>query len=807
MAVKVRTKETEKKGDPLLPLRDIVVFPGMVTPLFVGREKSIKAVDYAIEKNDSMIMLSAQKTAGEENPNEDGIYNIGCLCQIMQIFKMPDETVKIMVEGISRATILDYVSTSPLFIVKSKEFAHKPYKVVPAKIEAVMRNVKSLFDKYIILEHRFQPGHIISVADIGNPDSLVDTVMSHINAKTALRQLILSEASAEKRISMLIKFLKEEIEILQIEKKVKGRVKKQMDKSQKEYYLNEQMKAIQKELGKADAKSDHSEYRSRILKCEMPETVESKALKELAKLELMPPMSAEGTVVRNYLDWLLDLPWTKRTSDNLNTQEALTVLNEDHYGLEDIKERVLEFLAVKQLSKTGKSPILCLVGPPGVGKTSLGKSVARALGRKFVRVSLGGIRDEAEIRGHRKTYIGSLPGRIIQSMKKAGTINPVLMLDEIDKMSSDFRGDPSSAMLEVLDPEQNKTFSDHYLEVDYDLSNILFITTANMLNPIPIPLLDRMEVLEISGYTEKEKLEIGKMFLVPKQLKENGLSTKELKFTDKAILKLINSYTREAGVRNLEREISSICRKTARKLVEKKKYPVKPNPADIVKYLGPEKYRHETTEEHEEPGFAIGMAWTRVGGDIMNVEVSVVEGKGKLILTGKLGDVMKESAQAALTYIRSRATQFNLKKDFYAKSDIHIHFPEGAIPKDGPSAGITMVTAMVSAFCKVPVRHDVSMTGEVTLRGKVLPIGGLKEKVLAAHRAGIKEIIFPIENKKDLEKIPGNVIEEIKFTPVASMDEVLMVAMSGSVFVEPKKKVRKSGGQVSGNLSNPAGVN
>jgi ATP-dependent Lon protease len=514
----------------------------------------------------------------------------------------------------------------------------------------------------------------------------------------------------------------------------------------------------------------------------MPKEIETKALKELGKLEQMPPMSAEGTVVRNYLDWLIDVPWKKKSKDSLDTLEAKKILDEDHHGLEDVKERILDYLAVKKLSKSGRGPILCLVGPPGVGKTSLGKSVARALGRKFVRLSLGGVRDEAEIRGHRRTYIGAMPGRIIQSMKKAETVNPVMMLDEIDKMSMDFRGDPSSALLEVLDPEQNKNFSDHYMEVDYDLSSVLFMTTANLLDNIPGPLLDRMEVLQIAGYTEDEKLQIAKDFLYKKKLEEHGLTPEQLTLGDSAIRKIIRNYTREAGVRNLEREIATVCRKVSRKVVEKKKYNASPTAAELSKYLGPEKFRIEKAEIHNDPGHAMGMAWTSVGGEIMNIEVSIVPGKGKLLLTGKLGDVMKESAQAALTYIRSRAELFQLPDDFYLNSDIHIHVPEGAIPKDGPSAGITMVSAMVSALCKIPVRHDVSMTGEVTLRGKVLPIGGLKEKVLAAHRAGIKEIVYPKENRKDLEKIPDKVLKAIKFTALDSMDDVLKAVMTESVF-------------------------
>ncbi len=796
------------KGDrlPLLPLRDIVIFPDMVAPLFVGREKSIKAVDYAMAHG-NLILLATQKSAGNENPTAKSIYKTGCICEIIQVFKMPDGTVKIMVEGLARSPIIEYLSSSPFFMVKAKPVFAQALKSDSLKFEAVIRGVKSLFEKYLKMETRLQPETAMLIGEIKEPEELSNAIMAHLVLETQQRQSVLSETNLEKRFGMIASFLEKEVEILHIEKKVKGRVKRQMDQSQKEYYLNEQIKAIQKELGRADIKNESEEFREKIARAGMPKDTETKALKELSKLDQMPPMSAEGTVVRNYLDWLTDIPWKKKSRDRLDTLEAKKILDADHYGLGDVKERILEYLAVKKLSKSGRGPILCLVGPPGVGKTSLGKSVARALGRKFIRVSLGGIRDEAEIRGHRRTYIGALPGRIVQSMKKAGTINPVMMLDEIDKMSIDFRGDPSAALLEALDPEQNKNFSDHYLEVDYDLSSILFITTANLLHPIPSPLRDRMEVIEISSYTEDEKLGIAKNFLVPKQLKEHGLSKKQLTFGDELLGKIISGYTQEAGVRNLEREISSVCRKVARKVVENRQFNSMPTADAACEYLGPEKFRQEKAEMHNETGFAIGMAWTQAGGMIMHVEVSVVPGKGKLILTGKLGEVMRESAQAALSYIRSRAKRFGLKSDFYSKSDIHIHLPEGAIPKDGPSAGITMVSAMVSAFCNTPVRHDVSMTGEVTLRGRVLPIGGLKEKVLAAHRAGIKEIIFPKENEKDLKKIPKKILSNIKFTPVSSMDEVLSVAMVKPVFVKSNgDKVRKKKAP-SGGIGHQPGIN
>ena len=774
---------------PLLPLRDIVIFPGMMVPLFVGRDKSINAVEYALD-NGSIIMLSTQKSAKKEDPDKNDIHTTGCVSEIMQVFKMPDGTVKIMVEGLERAEITSIRADEKMLMAEVKDKAQAKSNPSKIELEALSRSLKDNFGKMVRADSNIPLSTETDVLETSHPEDLGDLIMSHISLDTNKRQEVLAEPDLKKRLEKILGHLESEIEILQIERKVKGRVKKQMDKSQREYYLNEQMKAIHKELGRSDTKSEIQELSDKVKKANMPADIETKALKELGKLEQMPPMSAEGTVVRNYLDWLLDVPWSKRSRDILNTKRAKKVLDDDHHGLEEVKERILDYLAVRKLSGSGRGPILCLVGPPGVGKTSLGKSVARAMGRKFVRLSLGGIRDEAEIRGHRRTYIGALPGRIIQSMKKAGTVNPVVMLDEIDKMSMDFRGDPSSALLEVLDPEQNKNFSDHYLEVDYDLSEVLFITTANMRDRIPMPLLDRMEVLRMSGYTEYDKLKIAANFLVPKQLKEHGLKKKDLVFSDQVISTIMRHYTREAGVRNLERVTAKICRKIVRSVVEKKKYSRILKSSDIKKLLGPEKFRVEMAQAHKETGFAIGMAWTETGGEIMNVEVSVVPGTGKLTLTGKLGDVMRESAQAALTYIRSRAHRFSLKSNFYSKSDIHIHVPEGAIPKDGPSAGITMASAMVSAFCKVPVRHNVSMTGEITLRGKVLPIGGLKEKVLAAHRAGIRKVVFPAENSRDLEEIPKIIRKDIDFSPVESMDDVLKTVMTEPVFKRKPGKVR-----------------
>ncbi|MEE8484650.1 MAG: endopeptidase La [Nitrospinota bacterium] len=791
---------------PLLPLRDIVVFPTMAVPLFVGREKSIRAVEFAIE-HDNLIMLSAQKSAQKEDPKPDDIYEVGCIAEVAQIFKMPDGTVKIMVEGLVRAKITDYKSTEPLFVVDSKKLTRIETKKGDRELEVLVRSVRELFPSYVKAGHRMPMEILDTLTGIEDPEELCNAVLAHVVFNVADRQAILKETDIKKQFKKLADCLEKEIDIQRIEKRLKGRVKKQMDKTQRDYYLNEQIKAIQKELGHSDAQSEIGETRERIKKSKMPKDVEFKALKELRKLEQMPPMSAEGTVVRNYLEWLLDVPWSKRSKDNLDTKRAKKVLDEDHFGLQKIKERIVDYLAVRKLSKSGRGPILCFVGPPGVGKTSLGKSIARALGRKFVRVSLGGIRDEAEIRGHRRTYIGALPGRIIQSMKKAGTVNPVIMLDEVDKMSVDFRGDPSSALLEALDPEQNNSFSDHYLEVDYNLSGVMFITTANVLHTIPAPLLDRMEVLRIAGYTEHEKMKIASNFLLPKQMKEHGLKRAQAAFSDGILTRIVRHYTREAGVRNLERTLAKVCRKIVRKVVEKKKYNPEINSAGLSKFLGPIKFRSEKAEAHNEVGFALGLAWTETGGEIMNIEVSVVPGKGKLTLTGKLGDVMRESAHAALTYIRSRAKRFGLSPSFHAKNDIHIHVPEGAIPKDGPSAGITMAAAMVSAFCKVPVRHGVAMTGEVTLRGKVLPIGGLKEKTLAAHRAGIRNLVIPIDNKRELEEIPGNIRKEIKFLPVESMDEVLGIVMTEPVFMAKKKVRQKKKPPSSRRLNADIGIN
>jgi ATP-dependent Lon protease len=773
---------------PLLPLRDIVVFPRMLVPLFVGRGKSIAAVNYAVQHG-NIIMLTVQKNSSDEAPDKTGLHDVGCLGEIMQMSELPDGTMKIVVEGLVRVAVSSYVSEHPLFMVEARHF---PNELEPGdpEVEALVRSIKILFEKYVKMGTHFPPDVLSQVNEIEDPNEIVNFTMRHLAIKAGERQAVLAEPRTKLQLESVFVMMEKEIEIIKIENRVKGHVKRQMGQSQREYYLNEQMKAIQKELGRSDQKSDIEEIREKIKKACMPKDVETKAEKEVNKLDQMAPMSAEGTVVRNYLEWLTDVPWNTRSTDKLDTKAAKKILDEDHYGLEKIKDRILDYLAVRKLSKTGRGPILCLVGAPGVGKTSLGKSIARALGRKFERVSLGGVRDEAEIRGHRRTYIGAMPGRIIQSMKKAGTVNPVIMLDEVDKMTTDFRGDPSSALLEVLDPEQNKAFSDHYLEVDYDLSEVMFITTANVLHSIPSPLLDRLEVLRLSGYTEEEKIEIALGHLIPKQLKEHGLKPGQLVFSRKALSFIIRGYTRESGVRNIERLVAKVCRRTARNVVENVKLSPKLGEAGIEKILGPIKYRNEATSAHSDVGYANGLAWTESGGEMMQIEVSVVPGKGKLILTGKLGEVMRESAQAALTYIRSRAGRFSLPSNFHARSDIHIHAPEGAIPKDGPSAGITMAAAMVSAFCKVPVRYDVAMTGEITLRGKVLPIGGLKEKALAALRFGVKTVVIPKDNISDLEEIPKNVRKEIKFVPVDSMDEVLETVMAKPVFRNEGKKVR-----------------
>jgi ATP-dependent Lon protease len=763
---------------PLLPLRDIIVFPHMVVPLFVGREKSINALDEAMAGGRE-ILLSAQKKAKTNEPTVEDIFAVGTLGVIIQLLRLPDGTVKVLVEGKRRARIRRFVQTDGFFLVEAEDVDEAGDKGV--EIEALMRSIQATFETYVKLNKRIPPEMLISVQTIDEPGRLADTIVSHLSLKLNDKQALLEMEAPAKRLEKLYELMQAEIEILQVEKKIRTRVKKQMEKTQKEYYLNEQMQAIQKELGERDEfKNEIQELEDKIKNKKLSKEAQLKIRKELKKLKMMSPMSAEATVVRNYIDWVLSLPWEDKTQDKLDVTEAERILDEDHFGLKKVKERILEYLAVQALVKKLKGPILCLVGPPGVGKTSLAKSIARATGRRFVRLSLGGVRDEAEIRGHRRTYIGALPGKIIQSLKKAGSNNPVFLLDEVDKMSTDFRGDPSAALLEVLDPEQNTSFNDHYLDLDYDLSDVMFITTANSLHAIPGPLQDRMEIIQLPGYTEWEKLSIAEKYLIPKQKEANGISDVDIDLGEESIRHIVHHYTKEAGVRNLEREISTICRKVAKEVVRRGKDGTRfrITAKNLAKYLGVQKYRYSKKEEHDDIGLTNGLAVTMYGGDLLATEVSVVPGRGKLVLTGKLGDVMQESAQAAMSYVRSRAESLGLDREFYQKVDIHVHFPEGAIPKDGPSAGITMATSLVSALLRLPVRRDIAMTGEITLRGRVLPIGGLKDKILAAHRSDIFTVVIPKENKKDLKDIPKRVLKVMKIHAVEHMDEVLRVALA-----------------------------
>ena len=760
---------------PVLPLRDVVVFPHMVIPLFVGRKKSIKALEEAMERGKE-IMLVAQMSASDDDPGTEQIHQIGTLASILQLLKLPDGTVKVLVEGEQRAKIERYTETEELFMAEIAMLQSQ--EVDEKEAEALMRSVLSEFDQYVKLNMKIPPEILTSLAGIEEPGRLADTIAAHLSLKIEEKQQILEMNGEQERLERILAVMQSEIDLLQVEKKIRGRVKRQMEKSQREYYLNEQMKAIQKELGELeDAPNEIEELSQQIAKSGMSKEAREKAESELNKLKMMSPMSAEATVVRNYIDWLLNVPWKKKTKIQKDLTKAEEILEADHYGLEKVKERILEYLAVQQRVNKLKGPILCLVGPPGVGKTSLGQSLARATNRKFIRMSLGGVRDEAEIRGHRRTYIGALPGKIIQNMSKIKTRNPLFMLDEVDKMSMDFRGDPSSALLEVLDPEQNHNFGDHYLEVDYDLSDVMFIATANTLN-IPSPLLDRMEVIRLPGYTEDEKVNIAIRYLVPKQRKFNGLKEEEISITDAALRDIVRYYTREAGVRNLEREISKIFRKVTKELLlGKRKAKTVVNPKMLEKYLGVRRFRYGRAEEVNQVGQVTGLAWTEVGGELLTIESVVVTGKGNTQYTGKLGDVMKESIQAATTVIRQRAERLGIPVDFYQKHDFHVHVPEGATPKDGPSAGIGMCTAMVSALTKIPVNADVAMTGEITLRGEVLPIGGLKEKLLAAHRGGIKVVLIPDENKKDLTEMPKNVLKDLEIHTVRWIDEVLEKAL------------------------------
>jgi ATP-dependent Lon protease len=762
---------------PIVPLRDVVVFPHMMMPFVIGRPSSTRALDHALLK-DKRIFLAAQHDASIDDPRPDDIFTMGCVANVVQSLKLPDGNIKVLVEGVDRARAVEWKEDKGFYRVVVKVLPKQ--KETSGEIEATMGRVVSLFEQYVKLSNNLQYDAMIAAVRVDDPGKLADTIAAHLLVGVDEKQNLLEIISPVERLNRIAGILEIEVDKLQVDRRIQSRVKKQMEKAQKEYYLNEKMKAIQKELGRKDEKgSEIDELKKKIEQAKMPKDVEEKAVQELKRLEAMPPMSAEATVSRNYLDWLIAVPWHKKTRENRDLKHAETVLHEDHYGLEKIKDRILEFLAVRSLVKKPKATILTFSGPPGVGKTSLAKSIARAMNRKFVRLSLGGVRDEAEIRGHRRTYIGAFPGQIIQMMKKAGTQNPVFLLDEIDKMSMDFRGDPSAALLEVLDPEQNNTFLDHYLDVEYDLSNVMFICTANVLHTIPQALRDRMEVLQLAGYTEQEKIEIAKRFLAPKAIEGAGLTADNIVIRDEAIQTIIQRYTREAGVRNLEREISSICRKVARRVVvEGKEYKEDISSERVTEHLGVPRFRPSMAEEQNEVGIATGLAWTEVGGELLVSEATLMAGKGKLTLTGKLGDVMQESAQAALSYVRSKAAELNLAEDFHSKIDIHVHVPEGAIPKDGPSAGITMATTLVSALTKIPTRRDVAMTGEITLRGKVLPIGGVKEKVLAAHRAGVTNIVLPRDNEKDLADIPKNVLDSLDIHMVSTMDEVLKIALA-----------------------------
>jgi ATP-dependent Lon protease len=766
-----------KLNVPVLPLRDVVVYPNMVIPLFVGREKSIQALDAAMADN-KQILLVAQKSADLEEPVIDDLYSIGTLSTILQLLKLPDGTIKVLVEGSERANVLRCQEDKDYFTADI-EIIGRGDQEDKQKLDISMRSIVSLFEQYVKLNNKVPPEVLTSLSGIDEADRLADTIAAHLSLKLDQKQAILEITSVQARLEHLMGLIEVELDVLEMEKRIRGRVKQQMEKSQREYYLNEQMKAIQKELGDLDdVPNELDDLANKIEDAGMTEEAKDKATSELNKLKMMSPMSAEATVVRNYLDWLVSIPWKKRSRISRNLGKAEEILEADHYGLEKVKERILEYLAVQQRAKKLKGPILCLVGPPGVGKTSLGKSIARATGRKYTRMSLGGVRDEAEIRGHRRTYIGSMPGRIVQNLAKAEVRNPLFLLDEIDKMAMDFRGDPSSAMLEVLDPEQNNTFADHYLEVDFDLSDIMFVATSNSMN-IPGPLLDRMEVIRIPGYTEDEKRNIALNYLVPKQVANNGLKKSEISISEAAVTDMIRYYTREAGVRNLEREISKVCRKVVKSAVlNDKQFSDKVDSGNLEDYLGVRRFRYGLAEEKDQVGQVTGLAWTEVGGELLTIEAEAVPGKGKLMPTGNLEDVMKESIQVAQTVIRSRANSLGIQPDFYEKVDIHIHVPEGAVKKDGPSAGVGMTTALASVLTQIPVRADVAMTGEITLRGEVLPIGGLKEKLLAAHRGGIKTIIIPHDNEKDLSDIPANILEEVVIKPVRWIDEVLEIALT-----------------------------
>jgi ATP-dependent Lon protease len=769
-------KKDKIKELPLIPLRGLSVFPHMVLHFDVGRERSIKALEEAM-LDDQMIFLSSQKDATVDIPTVEDFYEIGTICKIKQMLKLPGDAIRVLVEGISRASIEEVTDDDPYFKCKVVEYLDEEVKM-DKETEALMRNIVTEFENYIEASNRISPEIFLTVTSINEPGRLCDVIASNMVLRIDQKQDILDAIVVKDRLEVVYGLLVEEIEVLEIEREIQAKVKGKINQVQKEYYLKEQLKAIHEELGEdADPEDEVEEYKDRLGKIKLPKEVAEKVQKELKRLSKLSPSSSESGVIRTYIEWILDLPWNKQTKDRIDIKKAKEILDEDHYGLKDVKERILEYLAIRKLAKNMKGPILCLVGPPGVGKTSIAKSISSALNRNFVRMSLGGVRDEAEIRGHRRTYIGAIPGRIMTSIKESKSKNPVFLFDEIDKLASDFRGDPASALLEVLDPEQNKEFVDHYLEVPFDLSKVLFITTANSLSTIPRPLLDRMEVIEVSGYTEEEKVKIGQRYLLPKQIKEHGFKKTNLDVSEAVLRDVINYYTRESGVRNLERQLGTLCRKTARKIVEKDAKKVRITTSNLKNYLGNRKYRYDLMKEDHEVGVATGLAWTRVGGDTLFIEVSSMKGTGKLVLTGQLGDVMKESARAGLTYIRSKCDKLNIDEEFYKTKDIHVHIPEGAIPKDGPSAGITMATAIISELSGIPIDKNVAMTGEVTLRGRVLPVGGIKEKVLAAHRAGIRKILLPIDNEKDIEKIPANVRKDLEFFPMENMDQVIEHAL------------------------------
>ncbi|KZN37509.1 endopeptidase La [Pseudoalteromonas luteoviolacea] len=786
-------ERTDRVEIPVLALRDVVVYPHMVIPLFVGREKSIRCLEAAME-NDKQIFLVAQKEASIDDPSTDDIYDVGTVATVLQLLKLPDGTVKVLVEGTQRAKIDEFLVTEDYFLAQAQFIASE--NIPEQEQDIFIRSAVSQFEGYVKLNKKIPPEVLTSVSGIDETARLADTMAAHMPIKVPEKQKVLELYNVTERLEYLMALMEGEIDLLQVEKKIRSRVKKQMEKSQREYYLNEQMKAIQKELGELDDVPDEFEtLKKRISEAQMPQEAEEKATSELNKLKMMSPMSAEATVVRSYIDTLINVPWKKRSKVKKDLANAQKILDADHYGLDKVKERIIEYLAVQQRTNKLKGPILCLVGPPGVGKTSLGQSIARSTGRKYVRMALGGVRDEAEIRGHRRTYIGSMPGKLIQSMSKVGVKNPLFLLDEIDKMSSDMRGDPASALLEVLDPEQNSSFADHYLEVEYDLSDVMFVATSNSFN-IPGPLLDRMEVIRLAGYTEDEKLNISKQHLIPKQIKRNGLKAGEIEIEDSAIINTIRYYTREAGVRNLEREMSKLCRKAVKAiLLDKDQKKVVINGENLESFLGVQRFDYGKAEDGDRVGQVTGLAWTEVGGDLLTIESAAVPGKGKLSYTGSLGDVMQESIQAAMTVVRNRADKLRINDDFYEKRDIHVHVPEGATPKDGPSAGIAMVTGLVSSLTGNPVRSDVAMTGEITLRGEVLPIGGLKEKLLAAHRGGIKTVVIPKKNERDLKEIPDNVLEGLEIHPVTWIEDVLSIALAqpvDSFSVETQKTAAKA---------------